>query len=66
MKIERHILKRINFVKLGVNETIEHAKEKIGHVNKVIQYEELESNNETNTWSDKDKQTLSAYDIKSE
>ena len=57
MKIQRHIKIDANFVKTGVNKTI-------GHVNKGIKYDELESSNETTMCVNKDKQTLSAYDIR--
>ena len=39
------------------------STKKIGHINKAIQFEELESK-KTTKCIDKDKQTLSAYDIK--
>ena len=55
MKTERQF--RTNFLKSGVNK-------RIGHVNKAIQYNELESNRKTATLADKDRQTSSAYDIK--
>ena len=41
-------------------------KETIGHINKAIQSEELESNNKTTMWKDKDKHTMSAYGIEEE
>ena len=46
-KSKKHV--RPNFVKSGVNETIEHINETTGHVNKEIQSQELESKNETTT-----------------
>ena len=55
MKSERNVLPK--FFKSGLNK-------KIGHVNKEIQSEELEINNERTMCADKDKETLSAYDIK--
>ena len=55
MKIKRHIW--TNYFTLGVNETI-------GHVNKAIQYEESESNTKMTTYTDKYKQTSSAYGMK--
>ena len=41
-------------------------QQKIRHVNEEIKYKELESNNRTTMWVDKDKQTSSAFDIKVE
>ena len=42
------------------------STKKIGHVNEAIQYDELEINNKMTTCADKDKQTLSVYNIKGE
>ena len=50
-KSERRV--RSKFVKLGVNKKIARINETIRHVNKAIQYKELESNNETTTFRDK-------------
>ena len=41
-------------------------QQKIGHINKATQYEELEINNKMTTCKDKDKQTWCAYDVKVE
>ena len=41
MKTESHIRLRTKLVKSGVKKTIERINETIGHVNKVIQSEEL-------------------------
>ena len=69
MKNKRWVQPKI--LKLGVNkairkfnETIGHVNETIGHLKKVIQFEELESNNKTTMCKDKDKQISSAYDTK--
>ena len=64
MKSERRV--RSKFVKLGVNKKIARINETIRHVNKAIQSEELERNNEKTMCADKDKQTSSTYDIKGE
>ena len=58
-KIKRHFKLSTNGVKSGINK-------KVRHVNKKIQYEELESINVTTTWDkelDKHKETYNAYDI---
>ena len=62
MKNKRWVQPKI--LKLGVNKAIRNFNETIGHVKKVIQSEELESNNKTTMCKDKDKQIYSAYDTK--
>ena len=63
MKTERNVRICTNFVKSCINKKIGHINKTIGHINKSIQSEELESNNKIITCPDKDRQTLSAYDI---
>ena len=51
---------------MGTNKTIGQINKNNGQFNKAIQSQELESNNETNTYADKYKQILSVYDNKGE
>ena len=64
IKSKRQVWIRTKFFKLGVNKTIVQINGKIGNVNEAIKFEELEGNNKMPTCADKDKQTLSPYDIK--
>ena len=68
MKIKKQVQILTNFLKLVISKKIEHVNETSRHVNKALQYEELENNNNNKTtmFADKYKQTSSAYNINDE